>query len=256
MEELKLIDYTKKKLDSLYLVIYGIKNNLNVKKGESIENISIYTLVGVDKSGIRQLLGIYQDKPLNNRYWLDVFESLKSRGISTVLFVSIDDNKNFKRCIKISLPMVIFVDSMTTIVSKLYEYIPERDSRILSNKIFELFSQPTLEDFKRVQSEFKKTYNNMLYQKLMEKYLKNVEGYYKYSKNVRNLLFKPVANMKMYDKIRISFNNRGSYVNDINDAYEKLDSMDKFFGIKAFRKKEFGPILNDLMQMYPEMEFI
>ena len=78
MQNLKLIDYTKKRLDDMYVMMYTIKNDLNVKKGDIIENINIYTLVGINKKGIRQLVGIYQDRPLNNRYWLDIFELLKT----------------------------------------------------------------------------------------------------------------------------------------------------------------------------------
>ena len=65
-------------LDSKKCDLKELSNDLNVKKGDVIENINIYTLVGINKKGIRQLVGIYQDRPLNNRYWLDIFESLKT----------------------------------------------------------------------------------------------------------------------------------------------------------------------------------
>ena len=118
MQNLKLLDYTKKRLDDMYLVMYAIKNDVNIKKGDIIDNIDIYTIVGINKRGIRQLVGIYQDRPLNNRYWLDIFENFKSRGLDTVLFLSVDDNKNFKRTAKIAFPMINFVDSLTYVTSK------------------------------------------------------------------------------------------------------------------------------------------
>ena len=61
MENLKLIDYTKKRLDDMYIIMYAIKNEINMKKGEMIENVDVYTLVGLNRKGIRQLVGIYQD---------------------------------------------------------------------------------------------------------------------------------------------------------------------------------------------------
>ena len=122
MQNLKLIDYTKKRLDDMYLMLYTIKNEVNMKKGDIIENVDIYTLVGINKKGIRQLVGIYQDRPLNNRYWLDIFESIKARGLQTILFMAIDDNKNFKRTVKITFPMVTFVDSLTYIAPKFEKY--------------------------------------------------------------------------------------------------------------------------------------
>ena len=66
MQNLKLLDYTKKRLDDMYLIIYAIKNDISIKKGEIIENVDVYTIVGINKKGIRQLVGIYQDRPLNN----------------------------------------------------------------------------------------------------------------------------------------------------------------------------------------------
>ena len=49
-----------------------------------IENVDIYTIVEINKKDIRQLVGIYQDIPLKNRYWLDIFESIKRNVISRI----------------------------------------------------------------------------------------------------------------------------------------------------------------------------
>lgn len=103
---------------------------------------------------------------------------------------------------------------------------------------------------------FKETYNNIIHQKLIAKYLSNLEVLYKYSFNIRNLLFKPSANTRIYDRIRLSFNSNESYITDLNEVYEKLESMDRFFGFISFNKKQWTLILNDLMLLYPDKEFI
>ena len=157
MQNLKLLDYTKKRLDDMYLVMYAIKNDVNMKKADIIDNIDIYTIVGINKRGIRQLVGIYQDRPLNNRYWLDIFESLKTRGLNTILFVAIDDNKNFKRTVKIAFPMVNFVDSLIYIASKFDKYTSERSSRKVMSRIHRLYSQPTMNEFQNEFNSFKET---------------------------------------------------------------------------------------------------
>ena len=256
MQSLKLIDYTKKRLDDMYVMMYAIKNDINIKKADIIENIDVYTIVGINRKGIRQLVGIYQDRPLNNRYWLDIFETFKSRGLNTILFLAIDDNKNFKRTVKITFPMVTFVDALTYIATKFDKYTSEKSSRKVVSRIHKLYSQPTIQDFKNNFANFKESYNNIIHQKLIEKYLNNIEGYYKYSFNIRNLLFKPSANARIYDRIRLSFNSNETYINDLNEIYEKLESIDKFFGFISFNKKQWTLILNDLMLLYPDKEFI
>ena len=81
MKELTLSECSKKKLDETYIVVYAIKNEINIKKGDYIEKSDIYTLIGIDIKGYRQFLTIYQDRINNNRFWLDGLESLKSRGV-------------------------------------------------------------------------------------------------------------------------------------------------------------------------------
>ena len=39
MQNLKLLDYTKKRLDDMYLVMYAIKNDVNMKKVKPWEEI-------------------------------------------------------------------------------------------------------------------------------------------------------------------------------------------------------------------------
>lgn len=256
MQNLKLLDYTKKRFDDMYLIIYAIKNDINIKKGEIIENVDIYTIVGINKKGIRQLVGIYQDRPLNNRYWLDIFENFKARGLDTVLFLAVDDNKNFKRTAKIAFPMITFVDSLTYVTSRFDKYVSEKSSRKVTSRIHKLYSQNTITEYKNEFNNFKETYNNTIHKKLIDKYLNNLEGYYKYSVNVRNLLFKPSANTRIYDRIRLAFNSNENYITDIAEVYEKLESIDKFFGFISFNKKQWTLILNDLMLLYPDKEFI
>ena len=256
MQNLKLLDYTKKRLDDMYLVMYAIKNDVNMKKADIIDNIDIYTIVGINKRGIRQLVGIYQDRPLNNRYWLDVFEGFKSRGLDTVLFLSVDDNKNFKRTAKIAFPMINFVDSLTFVTSKFDKYVTEKSSRKVVSRIHKLYVQNTLNDYKKELDIFKEAYNNVIHQKLIAKYLNNLEALYKYSFNIRNLLFKPSANTRIYDRIRLSFNSSENYITNLNEVYEKLESEEKFFGFISFNKRQWTLILSDLMLLYPDKEFI
>lgn len=56
--------------------------------------------MGIDVKGFRQLINVYQDRVTNTRYWLDIFENLKARGLKNILFLSVDDNHNMERLLK------------------------------------------------------------------------------------------------------------------------------------------------------------
>ena len=256
MNKITMNECSKRKLDELYVVIHAIKNEINIKKADYIEKTVIYTFVGTDIKGYRQLIDVYQDKINNNRYWLDCFETLKSRGIKYILFLSVDDNKNMKRAAKIVFSDIIFVDSPTDIVPKFYKYTSEKSGKQVGSKLFMLYTQKTTKDFKEKFDVFKKTYNNVIHQKLIEKYLSNVEALYKYSSNIRHLLFKHTANVYLYDRIRLKFNQRSYYINKLDEIYDQLGELNDYFGFTSFTKRDWTLILNDLIQMYPQIDFI
>lgn len=258
MEQFTLKELVKRKLDETYIIVYAIKNEVNIKKADIIEKSGIYTFIGVDIKGNRQFINIYQDKPLNKHFWLDCFENLKSRGIKNILFLSVGDNKNIKRTAKIAFPGIIFVDSLTDIAPKFYKYTSERSSKNVVGKIKDLYIQKTLDTYKQTLEKFKTTYNNVIHQKLIEKYLNNVENIYKYSYNIRILVFKHSANMEFYDRIRIDFNQNNQYILEIDEIYNNLreKNINKYFGFTSFQKKEWTLILNDVIQLYPELELI
>ena len=256
MKELTITDCPKRRLEDTYLVVYAIKNEINIKKGEYIEKEDIYTLVGIDKKGFRTLINVYTDRKNNNRYWLDCFENLKVRGIKNILFLSVDDNKNIKKAAKVSFPTITFIDSITDIMPKFYKFSYEKNAREIGSKLHNLYIQKTLTDFKEQFKKFKERYNNVIHQKLIEKYLTNIESLYKYSVNIRKLLFRHSANIYLYDRIRLSFNSQKSYVNNLEEVYEKLGGMDDYFGFTSFKKNEWILMLNDIIQLYPDLELI
>ncbi len=256
MKELTILECTKKKLDETYIIVYAIKNELNIKKGDYIEKSDIYTLIGIDIKGFRQFINVYQDKVNNNRFWLDCFEGLKSRGLKQILFLSVDNNRNMKRTAKIAFPEITFVDSLTDIIPKFYKYSMEKDAKKLASKIHGIYTQRTLTECKNELKNFGALYNNVIQKKLIEKYLSNIENLYKYSQNIRLLLFKHSANLEFYDKIRLSFNSNNNYITEIEEIYEKLGNIRDGFGFTSFKKKEWTLILNDIIQIYPNIDFI
>ena len=256
MNELTLMECSKRKLDETYIVVYAIKNEINIKKGDYIEKSDIYTLIGIDNKGFRQFLNIYQDRTNNKRFWLDCFEGLKSRGLKHILFLSVDDNKNMKRTARVAFPDIIFVDSLTNIIPKFYKYTEEKSARKIASKIHNLYTQKTLAECKESLKNFSEIYNNVIHQKLIKIYLSNLENMYKYSQNIRTLLFKHTANMELYDKIRLSFDSNNNYVLELEEIYEKLGKIKEHFGYTSFKKREWTYIINDIIQIYPQMDFI
>ena len=62
LNKIKIEDCNRRRLEETYIVVYAIKNEITIKKGEMIDKTNIYTLIGIDIKGYRQFLNIYQDR--------------------------------------------------------------------------------------------------------------------------------------------------------------------------------------------------
>ena len=62
--------------------------------------------------------------------------------------------------------------------------------------------------------------------------------------------------MEFFDRIRLCFNSNSNYVLDLEEIYDKLGNINEYFGFTSFKKREWTLILNDLIQIYPKMDFI
>ena len=109
---------------------------------------------------------------------------------------------------------------------KFFKYSSEKYERSIGSKLHNLYTRKTTAEFKEDFERFKKEYNNVIHQKLIEKYLGNIEALYKYSVNIRLLLFKHSANVYLYDRIRVTFNNNRNYISDLNEIYETLGNIE------------------------------
>ena len=51
MKQLTLLECSKRRLDQTHLIVYAIKNEINIKK-------AVYCTIGIDMYGLKEILGL------------------------------------------------------------------------------------------------------------------------------------------------------------------------------------------------------
>ena len=70
---------------------YKIKDN-----GKYISK-AVYTILGVNLQGKKEILGLYLSESEGANFWLQVLTDLSNRGVKDILIASIDGLKGFPR---------------------------------------------------------------------------------------------------------------------------------------------------------------
>ena len=95
-----------------------------------------------------------------NRFWLEVFENLKARGIDFVLFLVTPHNKNIERCSKIVYNGVNIIYSPEELLIDITRFFTEKSSRKFVRNLKDLFFAKTLENHLTEMKMFEEQFAN------------------------------------------------------------------------------------------------
>lgn len=248
-EKIKMIK--TRDLDVTYTIIYVIKNKVKYYTKDKLVSNYVYSFMGINNLGFRTLIDIKLERKNDNHFWLDIFESFKSRGVKNILFMSIENNNKISRALKISFPNTIITLSLTNIIQSIYKFVDCRGRNVLIKQIKNLCIQESLSDFEDKVKVFKEQYkNNYIMSTIIENNISKFKDYYKYSVNIRKFLFNHNRISDLYDMINKY--SKTNYINHVNDLWNYLyDDIVYIEEYKSYSKKNWTGVLNDLYLLFP-----
>jgi transposase-like protein len=92
-------EWRSRPLETVYPVVYLDAIHYKVREDGRVVSKAIYTVLGINKNGLKEVLGIYLSEAEGARFWLQVLNDLKNRGIEDILIICIDGLKGFPEAI-------------------------------------------------------------------------------------------------------------------------------------------------------------
>ena len=78
-------------LESIYPIVYFDCLVVNVREDKRIIKKAVYVALGIDKSGRKEILGLWISENEGAKFWLGVFTELKNRGLQDILIACTDN---------------------------------------------------------------------------------------------------------------------------------------------------------------------
>jgi transposase-like protein len=93
--------------------------------GKSI-NKAVYSIIGINKDGIKDCLGFWVSDKEGAHFWLSIFDELRERGVKKLGFVSIDGLSGLAEGIRTIFPEAVIQRCMVHLVRNSIKYIPSK----------------------------------------------------------------------------------------------------------------------------------
>lgn len=222
MEKINLIDLQKRRLESCYVSLIFFTKDVKTRNEGCFSTRKLYVLLGTTIDGSRQVLGTFFENEQYNRFWLEVFEDFKARGMKFVLFLVTPHNKNIERCAKIVYNNINIVYSPEELIMDITRFFTEKSTRKFVRNLKDLFFAKTLENHLIESKMFQEQFaNNKVVLLLLNKKEPEIKEFYQYSFEVRRLLYPyyAIRDMKRFLHKVNGFEPLCSNLNEINTYF-------------------------------------
>lgn len=120
-------------LERKYAIVFLDATFYNVRVDGVVKNISIYSMIGIDLSGKKDVIGLWMAETESAKYWMRLLNDLKTRGVEDIFIFSVDNLKGFSEAIKAIYPKADIQKCIVHQVRNSLRYVSYKHRKDLAN---------------------------------------------------------------------------------------------------------------------------
>ena len=229
----KIKEWQNRPLDEIYPIIFLDAMHFKCTEGGTVISKAFYTVLGINQEGKKDVLGLYLSESEGANFWLSVLTDLQNRGVKDILISCIDGLKGFPEAINSIFSKTEIQLCVIHQIRNSLKYIASKNQKEFMADLKEVYkaNSKDLAEAKLIELEEKWGKKYPLVLKSWNNNWHNISGYFKYSAEIRKLIYTTNAVEGLHRQIRKVTKTKGAFTSQI--ALEKLI----FMAIKNIAKK-------------------
>ncbi len=235
-----LKEWQQRPLESVYPFVWLDAIHYKIKENGRYVSKAIYTILGVNLNGKKEILGLYLSENEGANFWLQVLTDLSNRGIEDILIASVDGLKGFPEAINATFPQTEVQLCIVHQIRNSLKYVASKNQKEF------------MKDLKRVYQALSKEAAELELDRLEEKWgdkypivisswrnkWENLSYYFKYPEDIRRIIYTTNIIESVHRQFRKLTKTKGAFPNE-NSLLKLL-----YMGIMNAQKKWTMPMRN------------
>lgn len=222
---------------------------------------AIYNVLGINRDGYKELLGMYISKSEGANFWLSVLTDLQNRGVNDILIACIDNLKGFAEAINSVYPQTVIQSCIVHQVRNSVKYVASKNQKEFIADLKRIYQAVNKETAERELLNLEEKWGGQ-YPVVVKSWQDNwdkLSAYFQFTAPIRKLIYTTNTVEGYHRQVRKVTKNKGVFTNDT--ALEKL----VYLAYRNIRKKwtmplaEWGKtaqqmaiIFQDRLALFPE----
>jgi transposase-like protein len=236
----KLEEWKKRPLNEIYPFIYLDAIHYKVREEGRYISKAFYTVLGVNLSGKKEILGLYLNESEGSRFWMQVLTDLQNRGVKDILIASVDGLKGFPEAINAIFPDTEVQLCIVHQIRNSLKYVGSSNQKQFAKDlkaIYQAFTKEEAEiELDKLEEKWGQKYP-IVFESWRNKW-DNLSNYFKYAEPIRRVIYTTNIIESVHRQFRTLTKTKGAFPND-NSLLKLL-----YAGIMNAEKKWTMPIRN------------
>jgi len=236
----KVKEWQERPLEPIYTFVWLDAIHYKIKDAGKYDTKAVYTVLGMDKEGRKDVLGLYIGESEGANFWLGVLTKLQNRGVKDILIASVDGLNGFPEAIKSIFPKTEVQLCIVHQIRNSLKYVSSQDQKEFMRDlklVYQATSKEIAEDeLLKLDDKWGKKYPIVL--NSWNNKWENLSHYFKYPYPIRKIMYTTNIIESVHRQFRKLTKTKG--------AFPSKDSLLKllYMGIQNAKEKWTQPVHN------------
>ena len=132
-------------LEAMYPVVFFDALRVKIRQDGVVRNKAVYLALGMLADGTRDILGIWIENTEGAKFWMKVFNDMKTRGCNDVLIAVTDGLKGMGEALAVVYPSATLQTCIVHLIRNSLDYASWKDRKPLAAAIKPIYTAPSAE---------------------------------------------------------------------------------------------------------------
>lgn len=138
-------EWQNRPLESLYMIVWMDGIVFKVRENGKVINKTVYLYVGLNKEGLKEVLGMWVGKNASAAFWMGVLTDLKARSVEDILITVTDNLNGFTETIKNVFPSSTTQICVVHQIRNSCRYVVWKEKKEFTSDLKNIYNAPTKE---------------------------------------------------------------------------------------------------------------
>ena len=210
-------------LEMMYPVVFFDALRVKIREDAVVRSKSVYLALGVLPDGTRDILGLWIESTEGAKFWMKVFNDLKTRGCNDILIAVTDGLKGMGEALGVVYPATTLQTCIVHLMRNSLNYASWKDRKALAAAIRPIYTAPSAEAAEVELDAFEHGPWGQRFPTVVASWRRawsNVIPFFAFSPEVRRVIYTTNAIESVNARLRKIIKTRGHFPSD--DAAAKL----------------------------------